>query len=300
MSPSRFRIARDYNRGLGPPIRFAHTAWAALDPILGAPLRWTADPARRWWARPTLWAILAFLLLFPLDGPIMAFIQSHPPGGDIAQELKAWQQFGALGSLLFIALLIRLLDPARTRRLLDLLTTAAATYLLCQLLKLAIGRPRPRFEDPGIILGPFGAYPLGKEIGIRHAWEFWAGISTKLWSMPSSHTAAAAALAVVLTSLYPRLRILCIALVCIVGAGRIVFNDHWPSDVAVGAAVGIIAARAALRARWGERLATRFGARSDARMNERSLAPIPLRNSSPTTTPPPASPATPNPLHSAP
>lgn len=298
MSPSRIRIARDYNRGLSPPIRFAHIAWAALDPILAAPIRWSADPARRWWARPALWAILAFLLLFPLDGPIMALVQRFPPGGDIRQELAAWQQFGAIGSLLFVALLIRLLDPARTRRLLDLAAAAASAWFLCQFLKIAIGRPRPQFDDPGIILTPFGAYPLGKEIGIRHAWEFWAGISTKLWSMPSSHTAAAAALAVFLTALYPRLRALSITMVCIVGAARVIFKDHWPSDIAVGAAVGMIAARAAVRAHWGEQLLAwiliRTGKTATAYTQAAASVPFPAASA------PPPSPATPNPLHSAP
>jgi undecaprenyl-diphosphatase len=263
---------------------------------------------------------LAFIILFPLDGPIMALVRRFPPGGDIAQELKAWQQFGALGSLLFVALLVRLLDPARTRRLLDLAAAAAAAWFLCQLLKIVIGRPRPQFDDPGIILTPFGAYPLGPDIGVRHAWELWADISTRLWSMPSSHTSAAAALAVFLTALYPRLRGLSIVMVCLVGTARVIFNDHWSSDVAVGAAVGVIAARAAVHGRWGQRLALEaIRASGGSSQPLRADGPFPREPTDlprpeatqdggglpapaapPAPTPRPPPPNAPNPLHSAP
>jgi undecaprenyl-diphosphatase len=56
--------------------------------------------------------------------------------------------------------------------------------------------------------------------------------------MPSSHTAAACALAVVIARLYPKLTPLMIVLACIVGTARVVLGAHYPSDVVIGGALG--------------------------------------------------------------
>jgi membrane-associated phospholipid phosphatase len=300
MTPSRSRIARDYNRGLPPPIRLAHIGWSFIAPPFEAFLGWVSAPNRAWWARPTVLAVIAFFVLFPFDGPVLALVERYPPVKDVAVELRAWQQFGAVGSIIFVALLIRLLDPAKTRRLFDLAAIVIANALFCLVLKMAIGRPRPDsapFLDAGIILGPFGAYPLGPEVGIRYAWEFWAGITSRLWSIPSSHTASAAALAVFLNTLYPRLRPVTILLVCIVGIARIAFRDHWPTDVTTGLAAGIIAARAALRYRWGDRLARVFRLGTEA---DRNSGPEPTVTRQDAALTPASTVPRSDPLHSAP
>ena len=201
--------------------------------------------------------ILASLALLSVDGPVSAAARSWGTGlgGDLRRELEALQQFGALGSVLIVAACVWALDPPRRRRLLDLLAAAGLTWLVVFVLKILIGRPRPKFDDPGAILGPWGAYPLpdARPPGVYHAWDLSAPISSNLWSMPSSHTSAAVVLAVFLGVLYPRLAWLVGVLVVIVGSARVLLGAHYPSDVVFGGAVAFWIAHAAVTGWWGVR-----------------------------------------------
>jgi membrane-associated phospholipid phosphatase len=254
MASPGVRMASDYNRALAPPVRFAHIALAAIADWFG-PL-WTAlfTTDRRRWAIPLALAPLAFLLVYPFDGLIQSAVRavtSSLLSGDLRREWESWQQFGAVGSLLFVSAAIFLLDRPRARRLLDLYATSLFALLIYNALKLGIGRPRPKFDDPSTILGPWGAYPLGPDKGVLHAWERGAG--SDLWSLPSSHTVAAVILAWFLIRMYPALWPLCAFCAALVGAGRLVFNAHWASDVIVGALLGFAIARAGIDGWWGVR-----------------------------------------------
>ncbi|MFG0305295.1 MAG: phosphatase PAP2 family protein [Phycisphaerales bacterium JB040] len=176
-------------------------------------------------------------------------------GGDVVRELEAAQQFGGLGSVVVVVLIVVLMDRGRCRRLLDLVAAWGLTGLVVLVLKLGIGRPRPKFGDAEILLWPWGAYPLpdADPPGVYHAWELWAPISSDLWSMPSSHTSAAVALAVWLGVVYPRLRPLVVGWVVLVGASRVLFGAHYLSDVFVGAGVALLVAWPAARGYWGVR-----------------------------------------------
>jgi membrane-associated phospholipid phosphatase len=247
------RRAFDHNRGLARPVAAAHAAAALVTPVT----RWLAAPPRRHTLRPLAYGAGAAMLLLPLDGalgrPLMRWGEAL--GGDVRRELLTLQQFGGLGSLVLTTLLIALLDPARRARLLDLAAAAVLTSLAVLAAKMLIGRPRPKFDDPGVILGPFAAYPLGPGEGVRHAWEFWGGISSDLWSMPSSHTSAAAVLGVFLALTYARLRLVMLGWVGLVALSRVLFAAHWPSDVVLGAAAGYTVGHAAVTGAWGQRLA---------------------------------------------
>lgn len=211
-------------------------------------------------------ALVVAILLVPIDGAVaraMIGVRDNI-GGDIKRELETLQQFGAIGSVVIVALVIWLQDPARRARLLDLLAAWLLTALAVFPLKLMSGRPRPRIalleREPElhlIFLGPFRTYELNPELGQRHAWEFWSGISSDLHSMPSSHTAYAVVLAVFLATLYPRLRPMVLALAVIVGGARVLFGAHYPSDVVIGAAVAYAISERAYAARlWSRRLAS--------------------------------------------
>ena len=267
MPRNLYSIARDYNRGLWLPVRVVH--------VIGAPLwaahGWAWDPRRRHWAVPLIWATVLGLVLIPLDGTISGWCRSLHVGGDVRKELDVLQQWGGVTSLLLTALIIALADPARRRRLADLFVAAGLTSIVVLVLKMFIGRPRPRlgeFYDADTFLGPFGAHPFITDhgSGVWHAWEFWRPISSDLWSMPSSHTSAAMALSVFLMVVYPRLKPLAVAMVVVVGLARVLFVSHYPSDVVVGAGVGYAVAWQAVggegggRVGWGQRLLERLGA----------------------------------------
>jgi len=199
-------------------------------------------------------ALLLAGALVAIDGSVSrgaSWAREHL-GGDIKRELEAIQQFGAVGSMVLVAVVIALLDPLRRRRLWDLVIATATTAAVVQPMKILVGRPRPKFDDPLVVLGPMGRYRVSDEVGARHAWEIGSGISSDLWSMPSSHTAHAVVLGVFLVGLYPRLRPLVVGLVVIVGLSRVLFGAHYPSDVVAGGVVAWVIAQWVMQRRSGD------------------------------------------------
>jgi membrane-associated phospholipid phosphatase len=218
-----------------------------------------ARRVRRWGLIQRLALAGLFALLLPLDGPISRALRSVRLSGDLRREIESLQQYGQTASTLIIVLAIWLQDPHHRRRLADFAGAYVLTAALVMVGKGLIGRPRPKYDDPLWFLGPLGEYPVDRvtgsgPVGPRHAWEFWSGISSDLWSMPSSHTAYAAAIGLFVATLYPRLRWLMFALVALVGVARVLTGAHYPTDVLVGAAIGLGATAAAVRGRWGQRV----------------------------------------------
>jgi membrane-associated phospholipid phosphatase len=209
--------------------------------------------------------ILGIAALLPFDEQAIRFTMRLQEGGDLRmggdlrRELLFIQQYGDIVCLAIVGTALFLADPSRRRRLLDGLAAVLTSALAYQVLKILIGRPRPKFLDPFHFCGPFSTYPLthdGQTV-MRHSWEIGQGISAELWSMPSSHTAAATALSVVLARMYPRLTPLAVVMAIIVGACRVIFVAHYPSDVLAGWATGLLAASFAMDGHWGQRLSRR-------------------------------------------
>jgi len=253
--------------------------WAAIWRLIGPFHRWVHDPVRRYWAFPMVIAIAAFLLgpmLFggAIDLAIARLLRSLVFGGDIRRELETLQQWGAAGSIVIASIVIWQMDRRRRLRLLDWYAALLVLIPIVTLMKMLIGRPRPRsgllvdgattrelatlqnpgtvIEFPGEVLWPWGAWPIDG-VGVVHSWEVWKDISSDLWSMPSSHTAYAVAMSVFIALTYPRLRALAIAMGVIVGLSRVILTAHYPSDVVVGACVGYAVAYPGVRFRWGRR-----------------------------------------------
>jgi membrane-associated phospholipid phosphatase len=198
----------------------------------------------------------------PLDGPVAEFCRRFQPGGDLRlggdfkREIEFVQQFGGFTSLVITAVFIWLLDPANRMRLRQLVLAVIVHAAVVNIFKMTIGRPRPKFGESLIFTLPWQTFPLPID-GVeqpRHAWEFWRGISSNLWSMPSSHTSAAFVLAVFLATVYPRCRWFVFGLAGVVAVCRVVLGAHYPSDVVVGAGLGYAAATLAM-ARSGKRAA---------------------------------------------
>jgi len=196
-------------------------------------------------------------------------------GGDLRRTLNLLQQYGDLATSLIAALVAILLDPRIRTRILDWIVAGATTSILCWLLKIGFGRPRPRATlNPDALVGydsatwfgaSFRTYPLvrdidpialGTQVGhiARYSWQLGGNISSDLWSMPSSHASAAGALTAVLIRLYPKLTPLCLPLLGIVMASRVIFGAHFPSDVVVGASIGLAVGFLAMDKHWGTRL----------------------------------------------
>jgi membrane-associated phospholipid phosphatase len=166
-------------------------------------------------------------------------------GGDLRREMEFVQQFGAITSAVLITWTVWLLDPGARRKLGAAAIGCLASALCVFILKIIIGRPRPRLEDPWSIVTPWETYRWSRNDTpvTRYAWEFWERGTHDIWSMPSAHTASAFALAGVLALLYPRLRPLALTLGCIVATCRVVLGAHYITDVIIGGAIGWTVAR---------------------------------------------------------
>lgn len=220
------------------------------------------------------------LLLLPLDDWLMRGLGPFHGGlgsmlrGDVMREVEFVQQFGAFSCTVIAAVAVLLLDRAARPRLLDWAFGLLLNGACYNALKFGLGRPRPRVVFAESALPGYDStlrwaffwrqYPLprpreGAAHLWAHSWDVFKGISSDLWSMPSSHTAAAFLLAAVLTRLYPALRPLVLALACIVGCARVLVGAHFPSDVVAGAALGWVVGALAMDHRWGSRLLRRAG-----------------------------------------
>lgn len=222
-------------------------------------------PMRASWPLAAALFIIALLLL-PLDGAVSSFVTRFRPGGDLRRELEMVQQFGGATSIAIAGLLIWRLDPRRLVLMLDWLAAAGATWLAVFTIKIAAARPRPKFVGEHLhFLWPWGSRIVHEGDPPRHAWEIFAEDVAELWSMPSSHTAFAVVAAVCLGHMYPRLRTPALCLCVIVGACRVLFKAHYPSDVLIGAAIGYVIAQACMQSALGRRLARVTGPPTIAR-----------------------------------
>ncbi len=100
------------------------------------------------------------------------------------------------------------------------------------ILKFSIGKARP-----------------GEKLGNWHIEPFSA--ANDFHSFPSGHTATSFALAYVIAAFYPRLALPAFSAALLIGAGRIVGESHFPSDVMAGALLGMACGWTVMR--WGQR-----------------------------------------------
>jgi undecaprenyl-diphosphatase len=98
----------------------------------------------------------------------------------------------------------------------------AGAGLLTDVLKYAIGRPRPKFL---FLNGSFAPQPF------THGFDW--------HSFPSGHTTTSFAVATSLCLLFPKGRFFFMAYAALVGLSRIMVTAHYPSDVLAGAVVGL-------------------------------------------------------------
>ncbi len=228
-----------------------------IERILGPKIRWR----RVMIASGVL--VVAGLACIPFDATIAQAAQraGKSLGGDLERTLKLLEQFGDGATTIIVALGVLLCGSSSLRaRLILWLSGAIASSALVHVLKIAIGRPRPRFHDPHTFAWFFRTYPVqhqGEEVA-RYSWQTWIGSSSDLASMPSSHTSAAFAMAVGLYIVFPKGRWLWFSLASIVALARVLHGAHYVSDVLVGAAVGLVGgtigvtmSRHVLLKRWG-------------------------------------------------
>jgi len=185
-----------------------------------------------------------------IDLPVAGWCKSHRLPGEIGRLINLLEitghSLGAAVGLVAVVTLDRALrfplpgrfaagERAFTRMV-------AATYLggmLADVVKVSVERVRPRAADlagVGSWLGTFGDAALAIE----------KPHMTDLMSFPSGHSAVAAGFAAALAWRYPHGWPLFAALAAATALQRVITSAHYPSDVACGAAVGLIAAACCL------------------------------------------------------
>jgi len=172
-----------------------------------------------------LLVVAAVLLIAERAGaPVVLALEMK---GDLKRESRWLAQYGQGACTLVAAGLMLLLDPRRLKHNLQpgvlLLILVFGTSLVCTILKRILGRVRPGRDDAGKFLGPTWRHANFRE------------------SFPSSHSASAMAMSLLMAKLYPPAALLFWALAIICAALRYLMDAHWPSDVVAGIALGLAA-----------------------------------------------------------
>lgn len=149
------------------------------------------------------WELSLFRFINELpDGLLLFFLI-------VTQAGSAWMLFGITLLLIYLR---------RSRLALRVFGTGVATFLLSELLKNIIGRPRPGLLLDATFVREHAVFDYG---------------------FPSSHTAVATAVSLVMLGVLPkRWRWVCWIWIAAVGFSRLYLGVHAPLDVVGGFAVG--------------------------------------------------------------
>jgi len=171
--------------------------------------------------------LLASAASLTIDIQVATFFKQGQHPKLVGELFDAVEPFGhGIGALVILATVV-LLDPAKRAHYGWLAGGSLGAGALVSVIKLLVARTRPRAFDllSGDVWQTFvGWLPTQRVASIQ--------------SFPSSHTATAVGLAVVLSASYPRGRWLFATLAILVGLQRQHCLAHFPSDVFAGAALG--------------------------------------------------------------
>ena len=172
------------------------------------------------------------LLLTPLDHSLEKVITPVGPEGHVDGVTDAVNSLGTPQVLVPALAAMYLLGNRDDKDTANMAISAlASAAIVTQGMKYMTGRARPNMADAGVFVGPHA--------GKGHD------------SFPSGHTAAAFAVATVVADRHPEQKWLYYSLATAVGVARVRKSAHFPSDVLVGAAVGMYAGDKALQGSRG-------------------------------------------------
>jgi membrane-associated phospholipid phosphatase len=140
--------------------------------------------------------------------------------GDIKRESRWLAQYGQAVCTAVAVMLIWQLDPSRRGVVVPVIVAALGAGIVATIIKRLVSRVRPGRENAGKFLGPSWSHANYRE------------------SFPSSHSASAVALSVMLAILYPPAAAIFWGSAVACAALRYLLDAHWPSDVLGGIALG--------------------------------------------------------------
>jgi undecaprenyl-diphosphatase len=109
------------------------------------------------------------------------------------------------------------------RALLDMALVGILAHLVYKLIKQKTRRPRPYVQSLSILQG---------------------AAALDQYSFPSGHTLHAVAFTLVIIAHFPTFAMVLVPLTLLIAASRIVLGLHFPTDVALGAIIGAVLAKA--------------------------------------------------------
>ena len=170
----------------------------------------------------------AFAFCF-LDHPLSSWVNSSPWSGDLRELATVFGSLGHGVGVFAIAAVIYALDEANRRNIPRFLLCAYLPGLAAGIMKLFVCRIRPREFDFELSIydSVLGVFPF-------HS------LTSNFQSFPSGHSAAGFGLAVGLSWLYPKGKVLFFTFAVLIAWQRIVTEAHYLSDTICGAMLGII------------------------------------------------------------
>ena len=182
-----------------------------------------------------LFVVAAAVIAFRLDAGLMTVLQSLPRF--VASGADRLEPFGhGFGGVILI--LTAVFAAGLSVRQAGLLALSSyGSGMTANLIKLLVVRRRPGMLQPGEV----PEFPRLSFLPDDRLPEFSERvISSGLQSFPSAHTAAAFGLAVALGALFPQCRRWWLFLAAGCGLQRILALRHFPSDVLIGAGIGLV------------------------------------------------------------
>ncbi len=177
---------------------------------------------------PTILLIVGMLCIFTIDYSVGKHFTTLRLHGELRAFVDAAEHFGTPYGQILILLCLTVSTGWKERRVFRIFVGATAAGLVANILKLLIGRSRPKafdFDNSHILDSFTGWLP------------FHSGGSL-LESFPSAHTASAFGFAALLAWAFPKGRVVFMLMGLLVGVQRTTAAAHFPSDIFAGAAIG--------------------------------------------------------------
>ncbi len=163
-----------------------------------------------------------------IDVQVARFFRTERAPSFLREMVQNTEPFGHGVGVVFLLLVASQIDRKRWKSYLSTGVISLGAGLCANLIKLTVGRARPRDLDLASldVLQSF------------HGWfPYLNGIEASQ-SFPSGHTTVAFAFAVCLSAMHPQAKGMFFFLAAFVAFGRVQCGAHFPSDVFAGAALG--------------------------------------------------------------
>lgn len=168
--------------------------------------------------------------------------------GDLKRMFQLSELFAHGFGIILIVYGIWHLTPEKRTYIPRLISCAVFPAITAHIIKLFVARSRPTtFLDESLMpQWPASADVTWLGAGSEVAWN----VQYATQSFPSAHAALVCGMAIGLSFIYPRGRMLFTVVALIASVQRVIFFAHWPSDIAVGASLGFLIAGGLVQG-WG-------------------------------------------------